>query len=586
MNRRDRSATRVVMLLILAQGLLACGESERRIERFGDFLKVADGQVAYAVDGDPFTGKVYVNWSPEQRKAEIELREGRPSGAVRVWHRNGKVAKEGALKWKEESKELMIVGESRNWDDSGALKLVERFNDNSEAHGAQEKWCDRSAHQESVENYDNGRQTGQSKVFDCTTGKLLREAQYVDGAMNGSLSAYSKTGERSLQANVENGQAVGEFKVWYTNGKPRLEATAKKVGGKSQSISEHQLADLDRRELLEMATFVGPYKELDEQGQIRIEGAFDEGGNKTGIWSSLRPGTGGYLREDYDTAGYGNLQYAGPFATALREGAGGAKQAMYYLEQKLVGANQKLQTTGGGDYETLDTSPRAQTVTRQWAYPMHYAAVELLDPLLEAGAQIDARDWAGRTRLHMCAERIDRRRCSSEELSLLIAKGADPKAVTIDGWNALMMLGVNDADRLRGRREALEEQTKAFDLLVKAGVPIDEADGKGQTLLMVALRAGRADIAKKLIEGGASVAAATRKGHLPIHWVFLRSEERIELTLTPFVEEMVPLLLAKGADINAPLDWGRDGKVTIKQLGLRSGAVELVQFLDRVAGST
>jgi uncharacterized protein len=147
--------------------------------------------------------------------------------------------------------------------------------------------------------------------------------------------------------------------------------------------------------------------------------------------------------------------------------------------------------------------------------------------LLEKGADVNARDEAGRTAL--IAASYDGK---SKVVELLIEKGADVEAKSSDGSTALISAA--------GRG-----QTEVVKLLLKKGATADAKDNFNQTALMKAAWMRHPEVVKALLDKRADVNAKGSNG-----WTALNSAAAVG------DPEVVKLLLDAGADINAKTATG------------------------------
>jgi len=145
---------------------------------------------------------------------------------------------------------------------------------------------------------------------------------------------------------------------------------------------------------------------------------------------------------------------------------------------------------------------------------------------IRAGADVNAPQGDGTTPLHWAVYKVD-----AELVALLLERGARANAVNKYGSSPLAE-AVKLADaRLVGR-------------LLDAGADPEAPNADGQTALMLAARAGALDVAKALVEHGASVnAKETWRGQTALMWAADGN-----------FPEVAQFLIAKGADVRVRAD--------------------------------
>jgi uncharacterized protein len=103
-------------------------------------------------------------------------------------------------------------------------------------------------------------------------------------------------------------------------------------------------------------------------------------------------------------------------------------------------------------------------------------------------------------------------------ISLLLAKGADPKIATRNGINPIMAaagLGTKEEDAV-GRRKTEKEAIDSIDLCLKAGTDINAVDSRGQTALHGAAQKGWNQVVQYLADHGAKLDVKDKKGLTPV----------------------------------------------------------------------
>ncbi len=146
--------------------------------------------------------------------------------------------------------------------------------------------------------------------------------------------------------------------------------------------------------------------------------------------------------------------------------------------------------------------------------------------LLQAGADVDARQGDGSTALHWASYRDNR-----EVAALLIRAGTDVDAANDLGVTALWAACENGSPAM-------------VETLLEAGADPNRALPFGETLLMTAARTGNADVVGRLLAAGADVDAATGEGaygaQTALMWAVAQGHSAV-----------VEVLLAHGADVHA-----------------------------------
>ena len=187
--------------------------------------------------------------------------------------------------------------------------------------------------------------------------------------------------------------------------------------------------------------------------------------------------------------------------------------------------------------------------------------------LIAKGANVNFKDYAGKTPLHWAAEFGNK-----DTVEMLIAKGADIKVKDYAGKTPLHRALYNT-----GNKDTAE-------ILITKGADINVKDYAGKTPLHQAAEFGNKDTAEILITKGADVNVKDYAGKTPLHWAArLGYKDTVEMFIakgadikvkddegkTPLhwaarlgYKDTVEILIAKGADINAkdangktPLDW-------------------------------
>ncbi len=167
--------------------------------------------------------------------------------------------------------------------------------------------------------------------------------------------------------------------------------------------------------------------------------------------------------------------------------------------------------------------------------PLHLAVMDppshkVMHQLIQAGADLHARNGAGDTPLHeACAQG------SRESVAYLIEQGAHPKAVDGDGNTPLHIAG-------RGGYLLVTEL-----LIMGCKVDIHATNDDGKTALHSACGQNRLSVAKCLLRAGARTNVTDFYGMTPLHYAAQTGNQ-----------ELVRLLLDHGADLVARDDEGEN----------------------------
>jgi ankyrin repeat protein len=156
--------------------------------------------------------------------------------------------------------------------------------------------------------------------------------------------------------------------------------------------------------------------------------------------------------------------------------------------------------------------------------------IEAVKLLLEAGANISAKDDTGQTALHRMMDVSYRP--SKDMAELLLAKGADVNLKDKEGRTPLH-LAAESADR------------DIVKFLLDKGARINEKDESGFIALHHAARFGKKNVAELLITKGAGINAKDKQGHTPLQ-VAVNHDYKV-----------AELLINKGADSNIRTESGQ-----------------------------
>ncbi|KAL7811573.1 ankyrin repeat-containing domain protein [Trichoderma gracile] len=214
----------------------------------------------------------------------------------------------------------------------------------------------------------------------------------------------------------------------------------------------------------------------------------------------------------------------------------------------------------------IDKGADVTTVAEDGRTPLHLAvrSKDITEKLLTYGADINAKDIEGYTPLYLAITEG-----TAEVAALLIDRGADVAIAEEDGRTPLHMALSRGEDGLEIAKKLLNFDPnveghdpyvnttaegdatplhvaaeygplEAVKMLLHLGADKDQADGYGQTALLIAMYQENWDIAEELLKAGADIRADSRVGYTPLLGAVLGKQERI-----------VEQLLRMGADVNA-----------------------------------
>lgn len=549
MNRRIAP----LLALCIAAALSGC-TAEQEISP-DQAARVLRQDAPYLVENEPFSGTLVARRG-DQVVFRAAFEDGRPAGVVEDFHDNGELARRRQLAWDEATSRVVVDGDDERWNEDGQRVMLATSEDGKLQKF--ERWCDDGDPSERAE-YGEG-QAMSREVWDCDTGKqIAQERTDAEGRPEGEQKTWAPDGTLLSHARFSAGQPEGLQETWHANGQVATRGSFS--AGKP----------------------VGRHEAFDDTGRLLEGGEYDANGARTGLWTETFSDRTNTVH--YGPDGFLPAEFSQAYLLALLPPQAKPETVAFYLDEGQVKVDQAVPTDGAGQ----PTFGRLDFPVRDWSYSVVIADHALLPLLLEKGADINQADSRGETRLLRCVDRFSTEkgrmgdRCTPAELDDLLAKGAKPDAADARGRNALHLLvdvgGYDDYDGF-GTPAGAKRQARlaAVAKLAGTGVDVNAADAEGNTPLVVALKSRRADLVRALLAAGARADGAGPGNTVAVHWLFLKQREEYDIR-GDFVADLLPDLVKAGADPSVPFEW--DGQqVTMRDLAVRHGMVELVQMLD------
>jgi hypothetical protein len=220
----------------------------------------------------------------------------------------------------------------------------------------------------------------------------------------------------------------------------------------------------------------------------------------------------------------------------------------------------------------LARSPKEVNIADKEGFTaLHRAAergnTDLAEFLLKVGAELEARAMTGATPLHlaaaaghteMCQRLMDRlpkkpklldRRSRTplfyavehgrlETAEMLLERGADPKARSVDGRCAFIEAVSGIANH---PRDLTEERAPLLERLLRSRFSVDSRDAAGATALHLAAELGKTSLVKRLLAFGANPAVKDHAGYTAYDYAVRRDRDEAAAVLKP----LTPMALRK-----------------------------------------
>ena len=607
------------MMLVLC--LAAC-TSEQRItpQQFHPFSHDYEDprcpESPLMIDGEPASGVVVVERGEgkyARRLAQTTFNQGYPDGSLQTWYENGDKRIE-VEHWErretgDSADQCLFRGHLTVWKPGGALFRELNFDHLGNLISGTE-WCPGGKLKKS-EKTDAGRT---QQTFDCATGNpTLKVTQVGDDPDHLLKETWYPNGKPESSGAFSGVLPVGEHRKWYENGAKKFQGSF--VNGRPSGPHTAWSEEGDVLEQGEYRTTPRSDSSWDDgktedtlkaggpMGGLAILGTSFNNHYKAGVWIestgiNCHSATGWLalvsidcrsntnsrksIKRHYGGEGFIGEDYLPIYVKALAPAYGTPNPGtveMLLSEGKVAISNAlPLETLFVSGNQGVSTS--AIFPVDRWTYSVVAAADANLDVLIARGADINATDSMGRTRLIYCAAAAPERVCRPTvgSLGAAISKGADVAVADSTGMTALHYLTTRRADRRTPLLDAAE-------LLLNAGAKVNAKTVEGRTPLMLALRYRNQKLAEWLLDHGADANAADAEGRRPIHYLVLTQDDRYSIGESAYFLTMVARLHEMNADIDAPMDW--DGQqLSIRDLAIQNGLSGLVHTIDTLKSGT
>ncbi len=555
-----KTTMRRLPLLGLALLLAGCGREHEISE--ADFNRLMfSGNESFQVEGEPFTGTL-VYREGDTLRARLEMRDGHSHGDLEMFHANGERAYRGTSYWDEDKKKSVQDGTSEAWNKEGTL-VERKVSDRGEMELV-ETWCDNGKDKARRELEDGAPRV--EKTWDCDTGHLVEEKAYnAQGQTHGEQKTWTPDGQPQSHSRYADGERDGLQETWHPGGQQAFRGEFR--AGKP----------------------VGTHETWNAQGKLVEGGAYNDQGEKTGLWLARSGDDTQAVHHGPD--GFIKPALAEAYARALSGDRANPDTVAFYLDEGQVAVADALPSKLNG----MVADRAFDFPMYRWTHAVVVADPKVLPVLLAKGGDINQADSEGRTRLLLCAQRFKAEEvaryqdgCRPDALADTLANGADAKASTREGRNALHLI-VGDArgeDRSvfgRQNASAMQARADAVARLAQAGADPNAVDAKGYSPLVLALKERRGDLVRALLAAGARGNSAGPNGTQAVHWLALDDTNSYRLD-ERFAADLLPVLAEAGADVNAAMDWDGE-KLSLRDLAVRHGMVDLARQIDAQAGN-
>ena len=191
------------------EGLVIWWDENGQKAKVTDTLQERDGLAYLPNETKPFTGVYIPTYPNQQKKAEINYKDGKQEGLLTSWYENGQ--KQAESNWKDGKRE----GLTTFWYENGRKAEI-HYKDGKEE--GLTTWWYENGQKELEGNYKDGKREGLAASW-YENGQKQVESNYKDGKKEGLEASWYENGQKELEGNYKDGKREGWGTAWDENGK-------------------------------------------------------------------------------------------------------------------------------------------------------------------------------------------------------------------------------------------------------------------------------------------------------------------------------------------------------------------------------
>lgn len=217
-----------------------------------------------------------------------ESREIVKDGLVLLYYEDGGLYKEARLK------DGLLTGTCKIFRENGSLMEEQNLVNGVEQGAAKEYYS--TGQLMVTKEYKDGELNGAVQIF-YPDGKLMLTYNLSNGSKSGIQKYYYSDGKLASEFNFLNGKYEGSMKEYYDNGKLQYDYfyLDGKLDGEFKNYYPDGVLKEDKKFL--KGELVGQYTLYHGNGQISLQGMYDEKSKRTGVWKEYY--SNGKLKNEY-----------------------------------------------------------------------------------------------------------------------------------------------------------------------------------------------------------------------------------------------------------------------------------------------